>query len=66
MIEAEENVNVGWNLAVIDYVYGKPGKRYTNVIGFVKCVHDNYYETIIPDLDYELCYIDSSKIIRIL
>ena len=74
MVEAEENVNKGWSLAIIDYVYGKPGKRYTNVIGFIKCIHDfhiddyqdNYYEAIIPDLDYELCYIDKRKIVRML
>ena len=74
MIEANENVNKGWGLAIVDYVYGKPGKKYTSVISFVKCIHNyhqddyenNYYEAIIPDLDYEICYIDKKKIVKFL
>ena len=73
MVEAEENVNKGWSLAVVDYVYGKPGKKYKDVICFIKCIHnhhiddyqDNYYEAIIPDLDYEICYIGKSKVVKV-
>ena len=69
----KKDLNEGWDLAIIDYVYGKPGKKYLNVIGFVKCIHKdndddykyNYYEAMVPELDYQVCYIHQTKIVEI-
>jgi len=65
--QISDNINEGWYLAIIDCVYCSPGLRHEDVICFVKCIQyyqseDSYFEAIVPILDYNIIYIDKSKI----
>ncbi len=65
--QISDNINEGWYLAIVDYVYCSPGLRHEDVICFVKCIQyyqseDSYFEAIVPILDYNIIYIGKDKI----
>jgi hypothetical protein len=68
----KKDANNKWIGVIVNYIYFKEVKH-ENIFAHAKLVHEvsgekdlNYYEIIVPALEFFTCYIDNKKIIKFL